>query len=621
VKPIAIVASGVISPLGEGSRAFAVGDVGARPETRIMHDAELAACGLRRPNVARAPLSTPPNQDRAHALLNRALELLITELDQLLPEWKTLRLGVALGTSSGGLGTLTEVLAARARHDAISPSQAQAATYFGPLRALERIAVTPVRSTQVLSACASSAVAMGLGCRWLGAESCDLVFAGGYDALTLFAAAGFEALGATTASVPRPFRKHRDGLALGEGAALVALMRAPRERALGYVLGFGLGSDAVHITAPDRTGSGLARAARAALADAELDPSCIDLISAHATATPFNDSAEAHAVAAVIGPTAERVVVHPFKAIAGHTLGAAATLETLAALDAVGRGLLPGALGDGELDPEFTARLCTQNMPGNAAHVLKLSTAFGGANAALVVAPHAPRRPAAARARRRVRLRALGEPQLAPDLRLIARFATLPQLELERLDEPSALTLSAVASVLAIAYVEARHACGVVVGTTSATVEVDEAFAVRLRERGPRGAEPRRFPATSPNLAPGRAAIAFGLQGPALSVGSGAHAALEALLLGVELLEAGDAEALFVVATEDVGAVVRELWALGGLPLPAAGAIAALLDTGDIGMPLETNALATELREAPGASMVLAPGWPTLKQALLSGRA
>jgi len=621
VKPVVIVASGAISPQGEGPRAFGVGAAGARPETRVARDAAFEAAGLRRPNVARAAVSVAEDQDRADALLDRALSLLVTELDQCEPGWRALRVGIALGTSSGGLESLSRVLAQRARQQAIPPAQARAATYFGPLRALERLGVTPARLTQVLSACASSTVAMGVACRWLAAQSCDLVIAGGYDALTLFAAAGFEALGATTASVPRPFRKDRDGLALGEGAAVVALMRAEERPGSGYLLGFGVGCDAVHVTAPDRTGAGLARAARAALADAELEPSAIDLISAHATATPFNDSAEAHAISAVIGATAERVVVHPFKAVLGHTLGAAGTLETLAALDAVRRGLLPGALGDGELDSEFSARLCTQNMPGNAAHVLKLSTAFGGANAALIVAPHAPRHAAAARARRRVRLRALGEPQILPDLRLIARFSSLPELELERLDAPSALTLSAIASVLTGSELSKRQAAGVIVGTMSATLEVDEAFALRLRERGPRGAEPRRFPATSPNLAAGRAAIAFGLQGPALSVGAGARAALEALLLAIELLEAGDAESLFVVAAEDVGPVVREIWASAGWPLPEPGAIGALLDTGEVGMPLESEALVAQLREEQASLPTLAPGWPMLKQALRSARA
>jgi len=623
MKPIAIVAAGVISPLGEGPAAYATGELGARPETYIRQDSELLAAGLRRPNAARVQFAEPVVGDRAHALLDRALALLLNDLAQALPNFRELRLGVVLGTSSGGLGTLTELLAARAQGEQGDQERALAASYFGPLRALERWALQPVRLTQVLAACASSTVAMGIGCRWLEAECCDVVIAGGYDALTLFAAAGFEALGATTASVPRPFRRDRDGLALGEGAALVALTRAKHSAALGYVLGFGLGCDAVHITAPDRTGAGLARAARAALLDAEVEASRVDLISAHATATLYNDSAEGHAIAAVIGATAERVVVHPFKAVAGHTLGAAGTLETLAALAAASRGVLPAAYGEGELESEFPARLCTQNLPGNAAHVLKLSTAFGGANAALLLSPQEPRRPAQARPRRRARLRALGEPQVSPDLALIAAMTGIAELDLERFDRPSLLALAAAANVLQAQplAVEARKSCGVIVGTMSASLEVNELFASRLRERGARGAEPRRFPPTSPNLPAGRTAIAFGLQGPAFSVGAGAAAALEALLLGIELLQAGDAEALLVLAVEDVGPVVRDVFDAAGLPQPEPGAIAALLDTGESGLPLESESLASRLQEGFGRAPRVAPGWPLLKRALSSAKA
>ena len=622
MRPIAIVCAGVISPLGEGTAGYSVGELGARPQTRVRPDSELTAAGLRRPNAARASLAVTSG-DRAQALLARASSSLLADLQRLLPKFRELRLGLVLGTSSGGLGSLSELLAARARGQTISREQALAASYFGPLRALDGFALSPVRATQVLAACASSTVAMGIGCRWLEAGVCDVVIAGGYDALTTFAAAGFEALGATTASVPRPFRKDRDGLALGEGAALVALMRPSDIPALGYLLGFGIGCDAVHVTAPDRTGAGLARAARAALLDAEVDPSRVDLISAHGTATPFNDSAEGHAIAAVIGATAERVVVHPFKAIAGHTLGAAGTLETLAALSAASRGILPAAYGEGELESEFPARLCGQNQPGNAAHLLKLSTAFGGVNAALVLGPQAPRRSASARPRKRVRLRGLGEPQLTPDVPLIARATGIAEQDLERYDRPSLLCLSAVSSLLQSQELapEARKSCGVIVGTMSASLEVNEVFAARLRERGARGAEPRRFPATSPNLAPGRAAIAFGLQGLNFSVGASPAAALEALLLSVELLAAGDAQSLLVVAVEDVGPVVREVFDKALLPQPAAGAIAALLDTGDSGLPLDPESLADHLREVVGGGSKIAPGWPLLKRALSSALA
>ncbi len=632
MTPIAIIAAGVVSPLGEGPAAYAVGELGERPETRVTQDAELERAGLRRPRAARVSLASSASVDRAQLLLRRALTLLLADLRHALPNFSGLRLGISLGTSSGGLGTLSELLAVRARAQNIEREQALGASYFGALRELAQAGLAPVRLTQVLAACASSTVAMGIGCRWLEAGTCDLVIAGGYDALTLFAAAGFEALGATTASTPRPFRRDRDGLALGEGAALVALVResdrsradepAGDEAVLGHVLGFGVGCDAVHVTAPDRTGAGLARAARAALADAHVEPARIDLISAHATATPFNDSAEGHAIAAVVGATAERVVVHPFKAIAGHTLGAAGTLETLAALSAAKRGILPAAYGEGELESEFPARLCGQNQAGNAARILKLSTAFGGANAALVLSPRAPRRLAQARTPQRVRLRALGQPQLAPDLPLIASATRLAELDLERFDRPSLLALSAVASLHAAGHLpEARKSCGVLVGTMSASLEVNELFAARMRERGARGAEPRRFPATSPNLPAGRVAIAFGLQGPAFSVGAGASAALEALLLGIELLEAGDAESLLVLAVEDVGAVVRDVFGAAGLPQPEPGAIAALLHTGDAGMPLESASLAARLQEGFGQAPRHAPGWPLLKHALSSARA
>lgn len=618
MRPISIIAAGAVSPLGEGPSAYDIGELGERATSRVVQDPELAAAGLRRPRAARAALHGSP-VERAQLLLDRALQLLLLDLERALPSFRELRLGIVIGTSSGGLGALSELLTRRASGRTFDAETAAAASYFGPLRAFAGLGVEVQRFTQVLAACASSTIAMGIACRWLEAESCDLVIAGGYDALTTFVAAGFEALGATTASVPRPFRKDRDGLALGEGAALVALMRR-REAALGHILGFGVGCDAVHITAPDRSGAGLARAARAALLDAGLEAARVDLISAHATATPYNDSAESHAIAAVIGATAERVVVHPFKAVTGHALGAAGTLESLAALSAASRGMLPAAFGEGEIESEFPARLCTHNMRGNSAQILKLSTAFGGANAALLLSPHLPRRAASARPRGRVRLRALGEPQLTVDVAAIARLTGISGLDLERFDRPSLLALTAIASVLpqqGIAETE-RAACGVIMGTMSATLEANELFASRLRERGPRGAEPRRFPPTSPNLAPGRAAIALGLEGPVFSVGASPLAALEALLLGIELLEAGDAESLLVLAVEDVGAVVRDVFASAGLPQPQPGALAALLDRGESGLPLDSTGLLARLQNGKGRAFQLAPGWPQLKHVLSS---
>jgi 3-oxoacyl-[acyl-carrier-protein] synthase-1/3-oxoacyl-[acyl-carrier-protein] synthase II len=420
----------------------------------------------------------------------------------------------------------------------------------------------------VLGACASSALALGLAARWLERGSCDLVLAGGFDEVTVFVAAGFEALRATTASPPpRPFRLQRDGMALGEGAAVLALARSSDERAIAFLSGFGAGSDAVHLTGPDREGRGLARAAVAALQDAGHPP--VDLVSAHATATPFNDAAESRAMALALGSqVAGDVVVHAFKAQAGHTLGAAGCLELLAAVDGLMRGVVPASAGEGALDPDAPARLLDRSIPGKTRHVLKLASAFGGANAALVVGrdpagTQRPRRPAFVHGAVYV--------EAAPSL---DELAQLTGLGVERLSRTDALVRVALAAVARLSRIEGplRNA-GITVGSALATIETNALFASRIRQRGARAAEPRRFPYTSPNAVAGECSIVFGMTGPSFSVGGGSQAGLEALAAGALLVESGDAPSVVVVAADDSGPVTHALW---GTSLPS-GAVALLL--------------------------------------------
>jgi 3-oxoacyl-(acyl-carrier-protein) synthase len=578
VSRVAIVASGAVTALGDGVSA---GVPGEPARGAIARDEELARAGLAKPFAARVRVQAPPGVDPATAMLSRALAACARELDRAQEGWRRRRVGLVLGTSSGGMHTAQEFFSLPA-----SCAGAEGVAYYAPMAAAARelgLAFEP--ATLVLGACASATLAVGLGVRWLEAGACDLVLAGGYDAVSLFVAAGFESLRATAASAPpRPFRTGRDGMSLGDAAAVVAL--APAEDARGavraFVTGFGASADAVHLTAPDRDGGGLARAAGAALAESGRAAQEVDLVSAHATATPFNDPAEARALERVLGPRAASVVVHPFKAQVGHTLGAAGVVEALACVDALARGVLPAAAGAGPVDPECAVRLLETCERASPAVALKLSSAFGGANAALVLerSPGSarPRAPRPAYVSRGVHV------EREPDVvELAVRLRTEPD-RLARSDALVRLTLAALAA-LEDRLGRGLAGAGIVVGEALATLETNALFYERIRARGPRAAEPRRFPYTSPNAVAGECGLAFGLTGPSFGVGSGMHAGVEAVAVAAALVAAGDADAVVAVATDAIGPASERLLALPPFAgaRAATGAVAALVSAEPVG--------------------------------------
>ena len=581
----AIIAFGAVSSLGEGQAAFSAGEIGAPARVGITEDVELSAAGLARPFVARAKVrhgqhvrgfasaGSTPEGDRAVSLIVQAALDCAKGLDRVRPGWKKERVGLVVGTSSGGMRSAERLFSGDA-------AAVETVPYFSPLHAAARaLGMDLAPASLVLGACAAATIAIGLGTRWLTEGACDIVLAGGVDAVSVFVAAGFEALRATTGEVPpRPFRVGRDGMSLGEAAGLVALVRpgstGGAAAPLAYVAGFGASADAVHLTAPDRTGSGLARAIKAALAEASLPGSAVDLVSAHATATPYNDAAETRALEKALGPEA-RPVVHPFKAQIGHTLGAAGVIETLACVDALSRGVLPAAAGAGQMDPEASVRLLEVTEAGTPAVALKLSAAFGGANAALVVTRDAPRRPS--RALRPVFLERAVHVAKDLDTALLAEALGWTTDRVSRCDPLSRLALAAIASLRSA--VGPLDGAGVVVGEAMATLETNLLFHKRLAEKGARGVEPRRFPYTSPNAVPGEASIAFSLTGPSFAVGAGLHAGLEALVVAADLVRSGDVARVVVVAVDDAGPAFELLRAHAPYDavVPVRGAVATLV--------------------------------------------
>jgi len=588
----AVVAFGASSALGEGEWALGVGAAGEAGPVAIRRDAELADAGLQRPFCGRVPgLDVPAGVDRATVLLERALMACATELDARLPGWRAKRVGLALGTSSGGMRAFEAAFGEGGRAEG-----AAGATYLGPVLAAARPCdVSPFAF--VLGACASSTIAIGLARAWLETGACDVALCGGFDAVSVFVASGFEVLRATcTDGAPRPFRAGRDGLALGEGAAVLALLRevdGAGMPALGYVAGFGASCDAVHLTAPDREGRGLARAASQAIADAAADP--VTLVSAHGTATEYNDAAEARALEAVLGARLGDVPLHALKGGIGHTLGAAGALEALAALQAMKMRIAPASAGTGALD----GGVCV--LEHAAAHeagvALKLSAAFGGANAALVLTRDAgrSRRPVTTCDVYISRAAAItGDVSAALDARALAELTGYAEDRLARADGLVRLTIAAVArlrDVLAADGQGSLAGAGIVVGHGLATIDTNAAYLARITSAGPSRGEPRRFPYTTPNAAAGECAVAFGLTGPAFAVGCGPHGGLEALATAADLVRAGVAERVVVVAVDEAGPGSRRV-APGTRPgavalLVAATPLAARLTSCAVGLSRE----------------------------------
>lgn len=549
----AVVAVGAISGFGRGREAFPIGEPGQLAPVAIADDAALEAAGLRHRRCVRAARHADDRyaQAPATALLADALAQCLDELDEDQPGWRGGRIGLCLGTSSGAMNQAEAFF--RERHEGRSPQGVDRVTYFAPVdEAVAEAGLSLARRSQIIAACASSTIAIGLGLRWLEQGGCDLVLAGGYDALSIFVAAGFEALRATTPTDPRPFRRDRDGMVLGEAAGVVALAPA-RPGARFYVTGFGASADAVHITAPDRQGRGLMRAARAALRDAGCPPERVDLVSAHGTATPYNDAAEAQAIAGLVAPRTPWV--HPYKAQIGHCLGAAGVMETLALARGLASGLVPAAAGDGEIDPDARVTLSDRTLARPLDAGLKLSAAFGGVAASLVVERDAAsQRPARRRhATGVVRWVAIDR----VDRGALAASLGVARDRLARIDDLGQLTVAALAALMAQLPAEALLGAGVIAGHALATLDTNERFEQRLLDKGPRRVDPRLFPATSPNAGAGHASIFFGLTGPCFSVNDGLDGGLEALEIAADLVAAGDAERMVVIAPDDAGPAAR----------------------------------------------------------------
>ena len=420
------------------------------------------------------------------------------------------------------------------------------------------LGITGPRVT-ISTACASSTNAIGLGCDLLLRGDADVVVAGGADSLLREAFAGFSALGVLSADKCAPFSEPA-GTTLGEGAAFVVLERAEDAarrgaRAWASIHGYGLSADGFHETTPDPTGAGVGRAIRGALASAGWDGASIDFVSAHATGTTNNDRIEWSVIARELGAGREPPPVSGSKSQLGHTQGAAGALELVLCLLCQREGTIPPTLHFQGPRPGCPAPPVTTSRPRvhPVERALKLSAAFGGANAVLAYgAPevHSTRRIAAWRAR--VAVRGVAVVDGARDELDLGRIGVDPR----RLDR-SARWLTA-ATALALGEGgrplrgEASVRTGLFVGATRMPEESSRRCHEAIRLHGVAGTSAAAFARMSVNAPAGACSRALGLLGPTTTVTVGPGSGLLAIALAADWLATrDDADRLVVGAVEE----------------------------------------------------------------------
>ncbi|QSX29883.1 beta-ketoacyl-[acyl-carrier-protein] synthase family protein [Shewanella cyperi] len=296
------------------------------------------------------------------------------------------RIAVVLGTSTSGISKGEEALKYRAENGHFPAEYHYFQQELGSTSDfLRRVFDLDGPCYTLSTACSSSAKVFASGKRLLDANLADMVIVGGVDTLCKLTLNGFDALESVSKGHCNPFSANRDGINIGEGAALFALERGDN----GILLsGIGESADAHHISAPHPEGEGAMAAMSAALADAGLTAADIDYINLHGTATPKNDAMESRAVTGIFG--AEGPWCSSTKPLTGHALGAAGALEAafcvLLLSDLNRRGGLPLQHWDGVADPaDPKLRLVSAKAPRFwPKHVMSNSFAFGGSNASLI---------------------------------------------------------------------------------------------------------------------------------------------------------------------------------------------------------------------------------------------
>jgi 3-oxoacyl-[acyl-carrier-protein] synthase II len=394
---VVVTGAGIVTALGHGWKRNAAG---FRSGERAFRKVTLFDTSRQRVQQAAEvdlPAHLPETRlnARERSRLDRAARMLLLAASETWAQagWTgSENMPFVLGTTSGGMSegenyyrqALATPQAHRKQPTRVMQYQAQlqaqtvgrALGFHGPI-------------TIIANACASGSNAIGHAFSLLRSGQTERVLTGGFDALSQLVFAGFDSLQALSTTDCRPFDANRNGLALGEGAALLALEtldHAQRRGAsiLGELVGYGASTDCHHLTQPQPDGDAALQSMQRACAVAGVKADQIGYVNAHGTGTPLNDSAEAAAINRWAGDAVEQMRVSSTKGSIGHLLGAAGAVEAVICLMVLQEGWLPPMVRLETPDPACRFPLVRKQEMAQLEYALSNSFGFGGANASLL---------------------------------------------------------------------------------------------------------------------------------------------------------------------------------------------------------------------------------------------
>ncbi|MBN1256577.1 MAG: beta-ketoacyl-[acyl-carrier-protein] synthase family protein [Planctomycetes bacterium] len=346
-----------------------------------------------------ADFPVPEGMSRCCAFLVKAVEEAIIQARLIDPETKAsdshapepARIGVIIGSNFGGAQSGLAALAA-GKEPGKGSCDLSASSMGAGLAAIREIIACSGPASVISLACASGTAVLGIALSWIRQGRADLVIAGGFDELSEHCYAGLSGLRAITKEMIRPFHAQRSGTLFSEGAGVLVVETQQSARSRGAVplarlLGRGMNNDAFHMTAPDKSGTGIAAVMAMALADAEVRPEEIVHINCHATGTKYNDAIETTAIKKIFGDHASKMVCTANKSCFGHAMGAAGALEAISTVKSILHGVIPPTVGLDEPDPALDLDYCAEKarkMPVSMA--INNSFGLGGINASVVLA-------------------------------------------------------------------------------------------------------------------------------------------------------------------------------------------------------------------------------------------